>query len=59
VAFILLVVFDGFSVLQDSGYGLDERDEGYKVMPEFLNINDFEEDIGLCLLWQTAPARER
>jgi hypothetical protein len=53
--FFLLVVIDGISVLQDSGYGLDERDEGYKVMPEFRNINDLEEDIELCLLWQTAP----
>ena len=49
------MVIDGISILQDSGYGLDERDEGYKVMPEFRNINDIEEDIELCLLWQTAP----
>jgi hypothetical protein len=54
--FLLLVVVDGISVLQDSGYGLDERDERYKVMPKFCNINDIEEDIELCLLWQTAPA---
>jgi hypothetical protein len=54
--FLLLVVIDGISVLQDLGYGLDERDEGYKVMPECRNINDIEEDIELCLLWQTAPA---
>jgi hypothetical protein len=50
------MVIDGISVLQDSGYGLDERDERYKVMPKFRNINDIEEDIELCLLWQTAPA---
>jgi hypothetical protein len=39
------VVIDVLSILQDSGYGLDVRDEGYKAMPEFLNINDIEEDI--------------
>jgi len=48
------VVIDGLSVFQDSGYGLDVRDEGYKVMSELRNINDFEEDIELCLLWKTA-----
>ena len=58
-AFILLVVIDGLSVFQDSGYGLDERDEGYKVVSERLNIVDFEEDIELCLLWQTASAWDR
>ena len=35
------------------------RDEGYKAMPEFLDINDIEEDIVLGLLWQTAPVRDR
>jgi hypothetical protein len=50
------VVIDGLSVFQDSGYGLDERDEGYKVVPERINIVNFEEDIELCLLWQTASA---
>ena len=50
------MVMDGLSVIQDSGYGLDERDEDYKVLPEFRNISDTEEDIELCLLWQTAPA---
>ena len=53
---LLLVVFDGFSVLQDSGYGPDMRDEARKVLPEFCSINDFEEDIELCPLWQAAPA---
>ena len=53
------MVFDGFSVNQDLGYGLDLRDEGYKVMPEVVNIIDIEEDIELCLLWKTAPARDR
>lgn len=48
--------FDGFSVSQNSGYGLDLRDEGYKTMPEVVNISDVEEDIELGLLWQTAPA---
>ena len=50
---------DGFSVNQDLGYGLDLRDEVYKAMPEVVNIIDIEEDIELCLLWQTAPARDR
>lgn len=53
--FFLLVIIDGLSVLQDSGYGLDERDELYKVLPEFRNVNDIEEDVKLRLLWQTAP----
>ena len=44
---------------QDLGYGLDLRDEVYKSMPEVVNIIDIEEDIELCLLWQTAPARDR
>jgi len=38
------------------GYGFDERDEAFKLFPEFLNIDDIEEGIELCLLWQTAPA---
>ena len=54
--FVLFVFFDGFSVSQNSGYGLDLRDEGYKTMPEVVNISDVEEDIELGLLWQTAPA---
>ena len=54
--FFLLVVIDGFSVLQDSGYGLDVRDEAYKLFLEFRNISDGKEDIELCLLWQTASA---
>ena len=53
------MVFDGFSVNQNLGYGLDFGDEGYKAMPEVVNIIDIEEDIELCLLWQTAPARDR
>ena len=43
--FFLLVVIDVLSVLQDSGYGFDERDEVYKFFPEFRNVNDIEEDI--------------
>ena len=58
-ALILLVVIDGFSVLQDLGYGRDERDEAYKVLSEFCNISDFEEGIELCLLWKTASALDR
>jgi hypothetical protein len=53
--FFLLVVIDGLSVLQDSSYSLDVRDEGYKAMPEFLNMNDIEEEKELCPLWQTTP----
>ena len=53
---LLLVVFNGFSVYQDLGYSLDDRDEGHKVMPEFGDIKDIEEDIELSLLWEATPA---
>jgi hypothetical protein len=39
------VVINGLSVFQDSGYGLDEQDEGHKVVPEHINIVNFEEGI--------------
>ena len=54
---VLLVVVNSLSVLQDLGYSLDDRDEAYKVLPEFRDIEDIEEDIGLCLFWKTTPAR--
>jgi len=53
--FLLLVVIDGISVLQDLGYRRDERNEAHKVLLEFRNINDLKEDIELCLLWEAAP----
>ena len=54
--FFPLVVLDGFSVLQDLGYGRDERNEGDKGFLEFRNISDIEENIELSLLWKAAPA---
>jgi len=53
--FLLLVVIDGISVLQDLGYSRDERNEVHKVLLKFRNINDLKEDIELCLLWEAAP----
>ena len=58
MVFLLLVLIDGFSVFQDLGHGLDQRYEIYKVLSEFCNIKDVEEDEELsllCLLWETAP----
>lgn len=56
-ALVLLVVVNSLSVLQDLGYSLDDRYEGYKVLPEFCDIEDIEEDVGLCLFWKTTPAQ--
>ena len=50
------MVVNGLTVFQHSGYGLDKRDEFFKVIPEFRDIKDIEEDVVLCLLWETAPA---
>ena len=58
MVFLLLVLIDGFSVFQDLCHGLDQRYEIYKVLSEFCNIKDVEEDEELsllCLLLETAP----
>jgi len=54
---LLLVVVDGIAILQDSVDSLNERNEFVKILPEFLDIGDVEEDIELGLLREAAPAR--
>lgn len=57
-ATMLLVVIDGFTILQDLSNSLDTGHKFDKLASEILHIGNLEEEIGLCLLWETTPVSE-
>jgi hypothetical protein len=52
---LLLVVFDGLTIYQDLGNGLDVRRKLDKLVSETLYVGDLKEKVGLCLLGKAAP----
>lgn len=54
---LALVLLDSVAVLKDLPSGLDERHELPQAVPEIIDIHDLEEEVGLCLLGKTAPAK--
>lgn len=52
------MVVDILSVFEDTGHSLNERDQLVKILPEFGDIGDLEDDIGLSFLGEATPTQQ-
>ena len=51
----LFVIVNGLAILENAGYGLDQRNKLDELMAEEFDVGDLEEKVGLGLLGQAAP----